>query len=98
MGQDQDVKEKLLETIKGERKFIHELATPITVASGMTDFVISKLLARLEEKEDSIEIEKLKKAMRSLQSLSKLVNERRQKLIQTKEDVTGEKEDIKKLL
>ena len=72
---------ELLEQIKAERSFIHDLATPIMIAQGMVDAVESKL------PEDSAERERLSKAAKALAKMATILKDRRQALIEQNDQV-----------
>lgn len=73
---------KLLDQIKSERGFIHDLATPLMIAHGMVDAVCSKM-------EDGNEKERLLKANKALQKMTDILKARRETLINQTEEAKG---------
>lgn len=69
--------------IREEREFLHDLASPLTVAMGMTE---SSLLSM--DKDDPVKArEKLEKARQALAKISEHLTAHRNKLIKLSDDL-----------
>lgn len=75
------ISDELLEQIKAERTFIHDLATPLMIAQGMVDSVLSKLEVESEE------AQRLQKSAKALGKMANILKERRQVLISQSDQV-----------
>ncbi len=75
-----------MESIQEERKFIHDVSSPLMVALGMIDVGTDIL-----EKKQDIETAqvKLEKAKKALDKLTLILKERRTLLIKYTEDIEG---------
>lgn len=65
----------ILEQIRYERDFIHDLATPLMIAMGMSDYVLNSLEANTED------FERLTKAKNSLNKINEIIKARRKVLV-----------------
>jgi signal transduction histidine kinase len=61
-----------------QRTFIHDIATPVSVAQGMLNIVLSRLKS---QPESPIDMDKLEKAVKALEKLEGLIEDNRKFLI-----------------
>ena len=68
---------------RGQRDFIHDLSSPLTVALGMVDSAL-----RSTKESDAKAAEKLEKARSALVKMSEILKSRRQLLIDSEKGTT----------
>ena len=67
---------KLDELIKDERKFLHDISSPLTVALGTTNILSDKLKAGQDVPKETL-VDRIERVFAALEKMSKMVNARR---------------------
>ena len=67
---------KLDELIRDERKFLHDISSPLTVALGTTNILSDKLKAGQEVPKETL-VDRIERVFAALEKMSKMVNDRR---------------------
>jgi|SaaInlStandDraft_5_1057022.scaffolds.fasta_scaffold05175_5 hypothetical protein len=78
--------ETILDHIKEERKFIHDVSSPLMVAIGMLDVSVGVLTNKQDIDGALVKLEKSKKA---LEKMTAILKERRSSLIKFMEEIEG---------
>ncbi len=71
----------MIEHLKEERRFLHDISSPLMVALGMVDAVVSHI--KVAPNIDPILVSKLEKATAAMGLMTGQIRERREKLSQT---------------
>ncbi len=75
-------------TIKDERKFLHDLSTPISTVFFLLDMTLERLQVEPEKNLD--EIKMVEGAIRSMQTTKELISKRREVLISEEQSIANE--------
>ena len=67
--------EELVEIIKAERKFLHDMSNQLLISQGMGGFVLNAIKKR--EGHDPKELQRMEKSMKALDKMVELVTDRR---------------------
>ncbi len=74
--------------VKDERKFLHDLSTPISTVFFLLDMTLERLQSEHEKNID--EIKMVEGAIRSMQTAKELISKRREVLISEEQSMTDE--------
>lgn len=70
-----DHPQKLLDHVKDERKFLHDMSNQLLIAQGMGGFVLKMMKNRIDA--DEKEVERLEKSVRATNKMVDMIRDRR---------------------
>ncbi len=77
-------------SLEEQRKFLHDLANPLSVLQGNLRIAVRTLEASNQQNPELVEVlKRLSKAMESSSKINSLLSERRQNLLNQQEKIAG---------